>query len=93
MKDLVVSITLVIIGAFAGFAWRSVYDHLEQPEPSNNSVIDAVVKLNQHHCPPMGEYQIRVEFDSAYVFDHGRFVGVCAHGKDGIDNVIRKDNL
>lgn len=39
------------------------------------------------------EYQIRIEPDSAYIYDNGRLVGSCKQGLDGIDSVILKDNL
>lgn len=41
----------------------------------------------------MQEYQIRLEPDSAYIYDNGRLVGSCAHGNDGIDSVLVMDNL
>lgn len=40
----------------------------------------------------MQEYQIRIESDSAFIYDKGRLVGSCKHGIDGIDSVILKDN-
>jgi hypothetical protein len=43
--------------------------------------------------PKLQEYQIRLEMDSAYIYDGSRLVGSCEHGKDGIDSVIVLDNL
>lgn len=34
------------------------------------------------------EYQIRLELDSAYIYDGSRLVGVTPHGNDGIDSVL-----
>lgn len=42
---------------------------------------------------PLQEYQIRLEMDSAYIYDGDRLVGSCKHGKDGIDSVLFIDNL
>lgn len=39
------------------------------------------------------EYQIRLEIDSAYIYDGTRLVGSCKHGQDGIDSLILLDNL
>lgn len=39
------------------------------------------------------EYQIRLELDSAYIYDGNRLVGSCKHGQDGIDSVLLMDNL
>lgn len=41
----------------------------------------------------MQEYQIRLELDSAYIYDGNRLVGSCKYGSDGIDSVLFKDNL
>lgn len=41
----------------------------------------------------MQEYQIRIELDSAYIYNNGKLIGSCKHGYDGIDSVILKDNL
>ncbi len=41
----------------------------------------------------MKEYQIKIEFDSAYIYDNGKLIDSCKHGNDGIDSVIVKDNL
>ena len=43
--------------------------------------------------PEMQEYQIRIEIDSAYIYDNGKLIDSCKHGNDGIDSVILKDNL
>jgi hypothetical protein len=40
----------------------------------------------------MKEYQIRLELDSAYIYDNGKLVGCTPYGVDGIDSVILKDN-
>lgn len=37
------------------------------------------------------DYQLYLTMDSAYVYDHNRYIGSCAHGNDGIDSVIRAD--
>lgn len=39
------------------------------------------------------EYQIRLEVDSAYIYNNGNLIGICPHGIDGIDSVILNDNL
>ena len=49
--------------------------------------------LIEHVEHPPQEYQIRLEMDSAYIYDGTRLVGSCEHGKDGIDSVIVLDNL
>lgn len=38
------------------------------------------------------DYQITLTLDSAYLFDNGALIGVTAHGNDGIDSLIAKDN-
>jgi len=55
--------------------------------------IGYVAGCNEGDTGNLQEYQIRVEMDSAYIYDNGRLVGKCAHGSDGIDSVILKDNL
>lgn len=39
------------------------------------------------------DYQILLTIDTAYIYQGKKLVGACAHGKDGIDSVITKDNL
>lgn len=47
----------------------------------------------EHGRINMQEYQIRLEPDSAYIYDNGKLIGSCPHGNDGVDLVILKDNL
>jgi len=55
--------------------------------------IGYIAGCNEQDTGNLQEYQIRIEMDSAYIYDNGRLVGSCAHGSDGIDSVILKDNL
>lgn len=45
-----------------------------------------------HETKNTQEYQIRLELDSAYIYDGSRLVGVTPHGNDGIDSVLLLDN-
>jgi hypothetical protein len=75
----------------AAAAWNIKPATIPQPD-HYDSLLNAVVELNSKPRN-MQEYQIRLEQDSAYVYDNGRYIGSCAHDTIGIDSVIRKDNL
>lgn len=45
-----------------------------------------------HETKDTQEYQIRLEMDSAYIYDGSRLVGVTPHGNDGIDSILLNDN-
>jgi hypothetical protein len=52
--------------------------------------------VRDHQYKPAREYQIRLEMDSAYLYDGNRLVGSCSYEEgdgSGIDSLILKDNL
>lgn len=57
------------------------------------TIVGTIIEHYNQSCPRLKEYQLRLELDSTYIYEHGRFVGSCPHGKDGIDSVLLNDNL
>lgn len=54
------------------------------------------IYVRDHQYKPAREYQIRLEIDSAYLYDGNRLVGSCGYEDgdgSGIDSLIFKDNL
>ena len=66
---------------YLGFSGKEMnkYDHLFITEHSQL-------------LPDIHEYQLDLEMDSVFLFDHGRFVGKAKYGNSQLDSLFMSDN-
>lgn len=87
MKYIIYIIVGLVVGHLTGVGLLEYLGRPTMPVPQME--MQTIIKVPAN----LQEYQIRLEPDSAYIYDNGRLVGSCKHGSDGIDSVIVMDNL